>query len=140
MRRDIVSEVFDILTDSPEGATIYALADNLNITPSRVKDAIFQLRRDLATDDDMNVIANRPKSRGPWTYRLVGDLDGAKEWQENRLKDGETRIETIYSVSKSVARSTDGRTREGRQARLMEKSLGRLIEDINDLASEAWGA
>jgi hypothetical protein len=90
--------------------------------------------RVMQADDSINLVCNpQPNVNGkhqPWVYELRSDLDSFRKWRKNRTDDAESRIETIHAVMQSVVRGTDGRSHDGKKARVIVTHLGRLLEDL----------
>lgn len=76
--------------------------------------------------------SNRPNA--PHVYRLVGTYDAARPWVTNRVTNLESQLETVHAVAMTLTNATDGRTAEGRKVRKIERTIGRLIEDLADMA------
>lgn len=126
---------FDYAVSTPDGFTIDDLAAVLGVKYPVAVRVIRRLRNTLA-DDTINLIAT-PTGKGErWLYSLVGNLDEAKPWTRNRLRDAERRLETVNSIVGSVVTGSDGRTRDGKRARVMQKAVSRLIEDLGDIDEE----
>ena len=64
---------------------------------------------------------------------MTGKQDGIQPYLDQRLDDTRTRIATMRAVSAVVADATDGRTREGKEARRVLLHLTRLMEDLEML-------
>jgi hypothetical protein len=112
--------------------TVWDIANVTGWPPQRVSRMIGKLRRSLA-DSDWTVIAEAVGPQQPWMYRAVDSYDDAAWWVDNRLGDAETRFTTLHAVAKSLVSATDGRTVEGRRARIMERHSTRMMEDLADL-------
>lgn len=95
-----------------------------------------RLRLLLGDDDRINLVCDPQGRSERWLYRLVGSPEDAGPWVANRLRDLQARLETQHAVSQSLVSATDGRTTEGRKARIYAKAFGRLIEDVKDLDGE----
>jgi hypothetical protein len=93
------------------------------------------LRRQLA-GDSINLVC-QPAGWGPWVYQLVGDLDESRPWVRNRIGDARTRVRTMSAVADSLVNATDGRTTDGRLARVMRRSFTRLVEDLDEIDTGA---
>lgn len=104
-------------------------------THGQLRAAVQKLRDILAADGDtINVVCEPDGWRQPWQYRLRagGDILDAEEsrWMTNRLGDTERRITTIGHVLDAAVNATDGRTIEGRKARIYQLHISRAIEEI----------
>lgn len=132
-RTERVTALFDILAGSPEGLTVDDMAAALGVSHHLTSDAIRELRLLLGDTDEINLICDPQGSRERWLYRLVGNLDGSRRWVANRLGDTESRLRTMQSIADSLVSATDGRTLDGRRARLIRKALVRLVEDLDEL-------
>lgn len=139
LRREVL---FEILVDNPQGLTIDEMQVLMHATYQVVRKAINDLRAYLGEYDEFNLICNPQGGGERWLYELVGDYDGMRPWAANRVMDTETRLRTQASVSGAVVRGTDGRSIEGKKARLMHRSLTRLVEDLDTLALDGtlWEA
>lgn len=130
LRRD---ELFDDLVANPAGLTVDDMMAMHGWTHGQTNTAIRDLRRYLGDIDDLNLPCE-PQSKGErWVYRLVGRLDDVRSWIDNRITDADSRLRTMQAVMHSIVAATSGRTVEGRRARVMEKALRRLVEDLDDL-------
>lgn len=133
-RRDLL---IDFLTATPSGGSLADIMMALGISnASLIRTAIHDARIHLGDNEDMNLVWDMGYDGfANWThiYRLVGSLDEARPWVRNRLDDAETRFTTIEAVTASIVRGTSGRTRDGRRARVIERSLRRMREDIADI-------
>jgi hypothetical protein len=137
MSDDTAGRLFDYAVTRPEGFTRGEACAALGVSHYTFKRAAHKLRLILADDDTINLIANRPPLwRDQWLYQLVGNTADAMWWSTNRRKDSETRLRTIHAVNRSMVAGTTARTLDGRAARVIDKGLGRLIEDLDDLNAE----
>lgn len=66
-------------------------------------------------------------------YKLTTDTAEIGEWVVRKARDADTRLRTMLTQADVSVRVTDGRTNEGKRARLRRKFLGRLIEDMDEL-------
>lgn len=134
-RTNRVNVLFDLLAGSPDGLTAGDIKAGLGCTKRLAENAIHDLRIVLGDSDTINVTCDPQGIRESWLYRLVGDIDGSRRWIANRLGDTETRLRTMQALAASLVNGSDGRTLDGRRARIIEKALRRLIEDLDDLLS-----
>ena len=131
-RRD---DLFDLLVANPTGVTVDDMMDLYGWTHGEANNAIRDLRQFLGTTDNINLPCD-PQGKGErWLYRLVGTLDDVRGWTSNRIGDAETRMRTMQAMMASIVSATSGRTLAGRKARVMDKALRRLVEDLDDLIS-----
>jgi hypothetical protein len=130
-RRD---ELFDLLVALPDGVTVDDIKVALACSHRQANDAVHDLRLFLGSFDDVNLPANPNGPRERWTYVLVGNLDGCREWMANRVGDTHSRIRTMQAMMASCVQASDGRTVDGKRARVIERALRRLLEDLDDLA------
>lgn len=136
-RDDRMSELFDYMVLSPQGATVEDMAAHLQCSVHAARDSIRDLRIFLGDDDQVNLTCNPDGANQRWLYRLVTKLDDHREWVANRVIDTESRIETMHAMLSSAVRATDGRSVAGKRARVMCKQLGRLLEDLRELDDAA---
>ena len=133
--RERVGLLFDFASSKPEGFDKRDAAEHLGVDITSVPDVIHQLRLELGTGD-INLVAE-PNGKGTlWTYRLVGNTEDARIWQTNRILDMESRLAIQQAVAHSMSSGTDSRTREGKKARLIDKALTRLLEDLTVLQDD----
>jgi hypothetical protein len=130
-RRDAL---FDLLAANPAGLTVNDITSVMQCSNRQADHAIRDLRLFFGECEPINVTCDPNGLREPWTYRLVGNLDGVREWIANRLGDTESRIRTMQALMVSVVSASDGRKSDGRRARLIERALRHLIENLDDLA------
>jgi len=129
-RRD---DLWDDLTANPSGLTVEDMMGLRGWTLNQANKAIRDLRLWLGEYDNINLPCDPQGSRDRWLYRLTGDLAEVEDWSKNRLKDADSRVRTMHSMLASIVAATSGRTLDGRRARLMERALRRLVEDLDDL-------
>ena len=129
-RRD---ELWDLAVANPTGITVDDMMAAHGWTHHQANQAIHDLRLFLGDTDQINFPCEPDGSRSRWKYRLVGRLDDVRGWIGNRIGDSETRLRTMQSMMASIVAATSGRTTEGRKARIMERALRRLVEDLDDL-------
>lgn len=130
-----IQTLWDYAVAHPDGFDRYEIEADIGWTNRDLSYVARHLRNFLA-DDEINLIAT-PQGKGEaWRYQLVGNIEDAGPWSRNRLLDTETRLKTMHAVSKSLVQATDGRTADGRKARIMEKALRRLKEDLDDLGGD----
>ena len=132
---EIVNLTFDFAVTKTDGFTIHDLADHLEASVETAKNAIRKTRTTLG-GGDINITAEPRAHNEPWVYKLAGTYAESRSWVTNRRKDTRTRISTMHAVHAAAAAHEDRRTREGKQAALVTKVLGRLIEDLDELELE----
>ena len=130
---DKVNLLFDYAVRRTEGFTYEDVQRDLHWPRPEFFRIANRLRAVCGDDDEkMNLICE-PHGQGPWRYKLIGDFSDAKVWGKNRVVDCKARIMTVLAVLNSVVAATDGRTHDGRQARIMHRALTRLVEDLVEL-------
>lgn len=134
---DIAGMIYDVLADAPDGMTIYDIAVKIDLPVHSCRRAMRNARLTLAEGDTLFVIAEPQGPREPWLYKLVDgkvlvrpDESG---WTTNRVGDAQSRVHLLHVAMDVAARATDGRSIEGRKARVMAKSLRRLDEDLTEI-------
>lgn len=128
-----IGRLFDYAAENKDGFTYQDVERDLDWQRGQFFNTARQLRLMLGNDDTINLVCD-PQGQGqPWRYQLVGNVEGARGWISNRLTDTETRIATILAICSTLVRATDGRTGEGKRARIMNKGLSRIIEDLAEL-------
>lgn len=125
-------ELYEYAVDHPDGFTNIEATTELNWPNLSTFRAVARTLRLLFIDDSINLICE-PNGIGPWTYRLVGTYDDAQLWARNRLLDSETRLGTIEAVSHSVVQATDGRSTDGRKARMIYNTVHYLRQQLEAL-------
>lgn len=131
-----VSDLIDFLVASPEDVTIHEIADALQLSVRQAQGVVRSTRLWFEVSDTINLVCH-PNGRGPWLYSLVGDPTSTKEWSDRRVSHVDTELETIHAMLTTTVRNTDGRTIEGRKARIMERAVRRMLEDLADLDLDA---
>lgn len=131
-----VSLLFDFAATKPEGFTYLDVDEKLGWS----RDFFVRVARDLRLmfKGDTITLTCEPGGHGlPWIYKLVGNYDGARPWATNRIGDMESRLETVHAVAETLVNATDGRSQDGRKARKVQRTIGRLIEDLADISGES---
>lgn len=128
-----MGRLFDYAASQPEGFTYKDVEKDLGWHKPEFMRVSRQLRLLLGHDDQINLICDRQGRWQPWRYQLVGTMDQAREWGRNRIDDAEARMRTIAAVLDSIVRATDGRSRDGRRARIMQRAMTRAMEDLAEI-------
>jgi len=126
------ADIVALLAASPAGLTLADLAATLHCTEAQVSTSIHWARRALA-DTDYNIVCDPPGYVGQWPYHLAATKAEAHEWNDNRMRDGKTRLVTIRAVAASIVVAAAPGSTEHREAVLIERSLTRLLEDLADI-------
>lgn len=127
-----VDQLFDLLADAPLPMTAVQMKDALGCERRMLQQAVHDLRIMLGDDDSINLVATR-NGRGPWLYELTGNVDVARPWRADQYLHLTTRARTSQAIVASLQRATDGRTLEGRSARLWNRTLTYVIATLDDL-------
>ena len=137
-RDDRMTALFDymVLQDT-QGATVEDMAAHLECSVDLASDSIRDLRRFLGDSDEMNLTCDQQGAGQRWLYRLVTKMEEHSGWIGIRMNDTESRLVTILAILASAVRSTDGRTIEGKRARVMFKQISRLMEDLRELEDQS---
>lgn len=133
---DDAAALFDYLVSNPDGVTWEDVERELAFPRRNYFFRVVRRLRATLGDDEISVVCDPRGMRETWLYRIVGNPTDAAPWQENRLSDMESRLETILNVSTSVARNTDGRTLVGRKARRISSTIGYLLGELANLRDE----
>jgi hypothetical protein len=126
-------QIYDLLSDGD--LTSQQIIDKLGCSYSGFLKAV-QMLRDIgaATGDVISVVAEPQGMSQPWLYGLrAGKQIASAEdsrWIPNRFQDAERRIKTISHVLEVAANSLDGRTTEGRKARIYHLHIKRALEEV----------
>ena len=128
-----VLDLSDYALANLDGFTNVDAMDALGWSLPTFNQTLRRLRLYLGHFDDINLTCDPPGDGGKWIYRLVGTLEEMRPWSVNRLHDTETRLRTQEAMMAPIVRATDGRTTDGKVARVTEKALRRLVEDIDEI-------
>jgi len=130
---DRADVLFDLLADSSH--TYVTIREETGWSRKQILKAVQVLRDILAANGDViSVVCDPQGPREPWLYRLQAGrdiLDAERSgWILNRFTDAERRLKTIKHVLEVAVRGLDGRTVEGRKARIYDLHLRRAQEEI----------
>lgn len=134
-RDELLTQMWDLLVSRPGGVTIHEIAAALRTTRYYADGIVRSFRLLFGDTDSINLVCAPNGSRQPWLYSLAGTYDGSSTWTGNRIGDAESRFETIIAIVRSIVTATDGRTIEGKRARIMLRALTRAQEDLADLTA-----
>ena len=105
-----------------EKFTRQELRDDLSWGKRTADDAIRDLRRVInAHGRQVNLVCKQYEQQQPWLYALSGDPDELEEFSKFLGKHLEARLVTMQALLVTRVTVTDGRSREGREARLVLK-------------------
>ena len=136
---DLLNQLFDALSDVPEGWTIHEISTYLDVPQHVAVNTIRALRLACGDSDDINV-SYRVDGRQR-RYVLIGNLDAAKERLQIRLSTYLANFETERAILQSIVTAYKGkRNREAQKARTVLKYFTRLAEDIGELETTADGS
>jgi len=128
-----IGRLFDYAASKRDGFTYQDVAIDLEWDRGEFFAVARKLRIMLGNDDTINLVCEPQGQSQPWRYQLVGTVDDARGWVTNRMTDCETRVVTILAICATLVSATDGRTAQGRRARIMNKGLARIVEDLAEL-------
>lgn len=115
-----------------DGLTIHEMTAAMGLPKQTVRGRIRRMRRVLA-DYDANVVAESDGYRQPWRYRLVGNVDDARWWTRNRLRDAETRLATVEATTNSIVNATSPADPDGQRARKIYRTIAYLRSELADI-------
>lgn len=125
--------LFDYAVDHRDGFTYEQVATVLGWDYATFMDVVRRLR--LILGDEEHTLLCTPQGSGErWLYRLTDDPDVHLIWSRFRLRTVETSLETAEHAAQSITNATDGRTVDGRKARIILRSVHRLREDLAEIA------
>lgn len=127
-RDERIGLLFDLLEYArPDGLTLVEITRCLPYTynPSTVKTAIHDLRHLLA-NDMINVIVEPPE----YQYRLVGTYEESRSYQNQRLRDLETRMSTQISIATSIYKGSPSGTPLRARAGVILDGLTATVERL----------
>lgn len=140
-KAESIARLFDFAANHPEGFTYLDAAkeppEGLGWNRTRLIKIARSLRLFLGDDDTINLTCDSQGANMPWVYKLVGTWDGSRDWCTNRLDDAETRLITMIAVLAPIVRNTDGRSRDGKRARIMARQFQRAQEDLMEVDNGA---
>lgn len=111
--------------------------DDLGWGKRTTDDAIRDLRLEInAHGRQVNLVCKQYEQQQPWMYSLSGDPDELEEFSRFLGKHIEARLVTMQALLVTRCAATDGRRREGREARLVKKGVDRILEDLDDLRTD----
>ncbi len=129
------NRLFDFACEQPNGFTREEGMAEIGGGRSDFTRALRDVRVALG-EDEINVVSEPRGASESWRYRLVGTWDEAAPWAGRRTENICAQLTTVYSVAGSIVAATDGRTFDGRRARLVRKVVGRLVEDLAELRGD----
>lgn len=132
---EAIGRLFDYAVEHADGFTYRDVEADLGWPRSYFTKIHRKLRLLLGNDDEIVLVCDPQGRREPWRYRLVGGskIEDAVVWQGNRIRDSAARIVTQCAATAAQVRATDGRTNDGRRARIMHRGLTRIQEDLAEL-------
>ena len=101
----------------------------------RFYQAVNALRGSLAQIGYNLVCDDREPGNLNRRYHIASMRDDARPWNDWFGKNVLTRVRTWIAVNNSFIVATDGRTADGRKARIFAKHLNRLVEDLEEIES-----
>jgi hypothetical protein len=124
--------LFDFAAEQAEGFLATEAEADLGFTHAQFAKATRALRLILA-DDSINLICLQQGFGKPKRYHLVGTFEKAGPWVRERMRGIESQLESVLALSTSLVNASDGRTTEGKKARLVARHVGRLVEDLGEI-------
>lgn len=125
----IITDLFNYSFSRPDGFTKAEACADLEISGGSFNKAVTGLRHVFA-GDTTTLVCTPNRVREQWTYRLTDEMEDAEFWVDNRMQDTRARIMSIRSVTSSLVKATDGRTKQGRMAREMNMTARQLVERL----------
>jgi len=133
---DRAGRLFDALAETPDGLSLDQIIGTLKVPQRTAEQVLRVLRLLLGEGDDLFVVCDRDDD-GIYRYRLMSakavvDAEWS-QWTGTRTVDLESRLILFIAASKAAVAATDGRSKEGKIARIMERYMLRLAEDLAEL-------
>lgn len=135
---DVPGEIVDALeAGPPEGLTKDEIATTTGHHLATISKGIRAARLILSDGDTMFILAEPQGFRKPWRYRLVDGsvIPNAEEtaWTANRVLDAQSRVTLLSAAMEVATAATSSRTTIGKKARVLDKQLRRLKEDLEEI-------
>lgn len=127
--------LIDFAEALPEGFVWTEAAEELGLDRSQFYRTVRVVRLALA-DQGWNLVCDPQEVHEPFLYRLVGTHEDSARWARERLDDSATRLGTIEAVAATVVGVTDGRTADGKKARLIHDTVHFLVGRLAALDGE----
>lgn len=132
-------KIFDLLSSGD--LTSHQLLARLGCHRTEFTKAIQTLRDILAASGDViSVVAEPHGPDQPWLYGLRAgkQIINAEDsrWIPNQFQHAERRIKTIVHVLDVASNSLDGRTLDGKKARIYRLHMNRALEEVQMLADD----
>jgi len=121
--------LFDFAAAHRRGFTYEDVSRRLHWPYPAFMGAVRRVRRILG-NEDQTLLCTPQGSGERWLYQLTSDPKVHRTWTRFRLKSIESSLETTERAATTIMRATDGRTVDGRKARLIERSVRHLREDL----------
>lgn len=118
-REERAGLLYDFAVAHPAGFTNTEAMDEFGWSLRRFNEAVQTLRDILGNDDTISFVCSPQGQNEDWRYQLVGTYGDMRPWTTNRLIDAERRVITIGNVTGPIVRNSDGRTVEGKKARMI---------------------
>jgi hypothetical protein len=128
---DLAGRLFDLLVGAPDGMDIHEVTAALGVPQRQAEKVLNCLRRILGQDDTINVVWQMVGRR--YVYQLSGNVNEGAQWQAYRMATKLSQLDVDLAYWRSVVRGCDGRTREGRMARVCLKHFERVTEDLREI-------
>lgn len=126
-------ELYDYAVSKPEGFTCHEAMNKFDWGSDMFQGAVRRLRRYLR-NDSLNLVCNSTGRQS--VYQLIGTGKDAEFWAAGRLKTLEKQAETMMYVSESVIAGLQPGTSDFLRAQLMERHIGRLLEDLTSIREQ----
>lgn len=129
---DLAGQFYDLLVAEPDGLDKHQIASKLGVPVRVVVPILRKLRLILGGGDSINI---------PWRsegrrriYFLTGQIEQGQQWQAARISKKLADLEVDLAWWRSMVEATDGRTVDGKKARLALRHQQRLFEDMSESA------
>lgn len=133
MRKITATDLHAYLVVHKGGVTRAQIQSAFSISESHFYSVKRDLQLFLGKESDANLIATTiPGRGGTCLYRISGDIGESAKFFKKERRYLMSRLETDMACAKSIVKATDGRTREGREAVIIQRHLTRAFEDLAD--------
>lgn len=135
MQRDEEADrLYEYAVAHPEGFTKHDVKRDLGWHSVKLSH-IARVVRMRHANDEINLICLPEGQSQPWRYMLSATPEAIRQWGQQREGDMETRLKTMAAVASSNVNTTDGRTLDGRRARLVASTLSSLLVQLEAMVT-----
>jgi len=135
-----MSSLLDYAESKPDGFNKYEAVKDLELRDLAEFSVAVNDLRDICAGSTQALICEPTGKGQAWTYKLIGTFEDSGIWMKFRQRALVSHLKTANNVAKSIAASTDGRSLDGKHARVHQRRIDNSLFEARQALEDTENA